>query len=223
MTRNAHRLRLACLTLILVCGGIFSAAFAGDWPQFRGPNRDGVWNERNVGRGLEKGRLAVLWRRPVGRGKASPVIAEGRVFVTDSELKTPKAWERTLCFDATDGRPKWEFNYEVEYPDWAFNPEHSGGPAATPVVEAGRVYTVGGNGRVHCLNAETGEPVWSFDPGKEYTIRTLQCRPSPLIEGRLLIACLGARPGACVMAFDKNTGKKSGRLWMSPFPTVHPS
>src|SRR5206468_7056260 len=67
---------------------------AEDWPQFRGPNRDSVWNETIES--FPPGGLKISWRAPVGAGFSSPVVAEGRVFVTDSRVSRPKARERVL-------------------------------------------------------------------------------------------------------------------------------
>ena len=67
------------------------AARAGDWPQFRGPNRDGVWNESGIMEFFPPDGLKISWRAPVGRGWSSPVVAKGRVYVTDVEVARPIA------------------------------------------------------------------------------------------------------------------------------------
>ncbi|MDZ4288799.1 MAG: PQQ-binding-like beta-propeller repeat protein [Prosthecobacter sp.] len=149
----------------------------------------------------------IPWRTAVGNGFASPVVAKGRVFLFDAELTRP-AKERLHCFEESTGKPLWTFAYGVVYGDYAYNPEQSGGPTATPIVEAGKIYTVGGNGHVHCLDTEKGGVLWENDLGKTYQIRELQCRPSPLIEGDLLIVVTGAQAGACVVALDKGTGNE---------------
>ncbi|MGB8166897.1 MAG: PQQ-binding-like beta-propeller repeat protein [Chthoniobacteraceae bacterium] len=149
-----------------------------------------------------------MWRAPAGCGWASPVVAEGRVFLIDSELVKPIARERVRCFEAATGKMLWSFAYEVTYAEWAFVPGQGGGPSATPVVEAGRVFAFGGNGHVHCLDAASGAVIWENDLRKSYEVRELQCRASPLIEGDLLILPAGAKPGACVLALDKKTGRE---------------
>jgi outer membrane protein assembly factor BamB len=75
-------------------------------------------------------------------------------------------------------------------------------------VEQGRIYTVGANGYVHCLDLKTGKAIWKKDLWKEYEVDEMGCRPSPLIEGSLLIVFTGAKPGATVLALDKETGKE---------------
>jgi outer membrane protein assembly factor BamB len=101
---------------------------ADDWPQWRGPNRDGVWSETGILASFRPDGLKVRWRAKVGPGWSSPVVAKGRVYLTDSELKKPKAKERVHCFDEKTGKSLWQFSYEVTYPDWAF-PER--GPTAS--------------------------------------------------------------------------------------------
>jgi len=76
---------------------------AGDWPQFRGPDRNNAWTETGVTRTLPAGGWPVRWRKPVQYGWASPVVAEGKVYVFDAELLDPKSRERIHCFDAASG------------------------------------------------------------------------------------------------------------------------
>ncbi len=203
MTEEADNARVVGPTVLLALLWPAVVALAEDWPQFRGPNRDGVWNEA-----FPVGEMKVRWRKPVGWGWSSPVVAQGRVFLTDSELTKPTAKERVQCFEEATGKLLWTYAYEVIYPEWAFTPGQGGGPTATPIVEAGRVYAVGANGHVHCLDATKGAVLWEKNLRKDYEVREMQCRPSPLIEGRLLILFAGAKPGACVLALDKQTGKE---------------
>ena len=87
-------------------------------------------------------------------------------------------------------------------------PERGAGPTATPIVEHDRIYVVGAYGYVHCLDVETGTVLWEKHIGREYEVAEMSCRPSPLIEGSLLIVFTGAKPGASVLALDKQTGKE---------------
>jgi outer membrane protein assembly factor BamB len=72
---------------------------ADDWPQWRGPNRDGVWNETGLLPAFPAEGLKIRWRVPVGWGFSSPVVAQGRVYLADSDLAKPEAKERLRCFD----------------------------------------------------------------------------------------------------------------------------
>src|SRR5882724_7652626 len=127
----SNRGPLATLTLSLL---LPLAVQAGDWPQWRGPNRDGVWNETGIRETFASGGLEIRWRAPVGYGFSSPVVAEGRVCVTDSQLDKPKALERILCFDAATGHSLWTYAHEVIYPEWAFTPSQQKGPNSTPIL-----------------------------------------------------------------------------------------
>jgi outer membrane protein assembly factor BamB len=199
-----------------------AAVRADDWPQWRGPRRDGVWGETGILETLPREGLKVRWRTPVGPGWSSPVVAQGRVYLTDSQANRPRAKERVLCFDETTGKPWWTYAYEVTYPDWAFMPRQEAGPSATPVVEAGKVYALGGNGDVLCLDARKGEPLWERHLEKDYAVQVLICRASPLIDGKLLILFVGAKPGACVIALDKDSGKEVWKALDEPVTNSSP-
>lgn len=204
MLRNPHlRFALAFGVGWLCLAG---ALRAEDSPQFRGTNRDGVWHEKGLLPSFPADGLKVRWRQPVGPGWSSPVVAEGRVFVTDAQLRAPAAQERVRCFSETTGELLWTHADDVTYPDWAFVPGQGGGPCATPIVEAGKVYVVGSSGAVFCLEAKTGGVLWSRHLERDYQVPALECRSSPLIEGDLLILFAWAKPGACVMALHKETG-----------------
>jgi outer membrane protein assembly factor BamB len=188
-------------------------AQADDWPQWRGPNRDGVWAETGVLDSFPPDGLKARWRAKVGPGWSSPVVAKGRVYLTDSELNKPKARERVHCLEEATGKPLWTFSYDVTYPDWAF-PER--GPTATPVVQAGKLYALGNKGDLHCLDALKGEVLWRRNLEKEYDVQEFAFNASPLIEGNLLIVCVGSYPGdkpSSVLALDKTSGKE---VWKTP-------
>jgi outer membrane protein assembly factor BamB len=196
--------RLATLVLpwLLPFGGQ-----AEDWPQWRGPNRDGVWSETETCQTFPSNKLAIRWRAPVGYGFSSPVVARGRVCVTDSQLDKPNARERILCFEEATGRPLWTYSHDVSFPEWAFTPGQEKGPNATPIIRDGKVYVLGCLGHLFCLDARKGGVLWKKDLAKEYGFDPLQTTSaSPLIEGKLLIVLLGGKP--CVLAVDRNTGKE---------------
>ena len=76
-----------------------SAVFAQDWPQWRGPQRDGIWRETGVVDGIPESGLPVRWRARVLNGWSGPAVAMGRVFITDHNYKSHPEVERVLCFD----------------------------------------------------------------------------------------------------------------------------
>jgi outer membrane protein assembly factor BamB len=198
------------------------AVTSADWPQWRGPNRDGVWNESGILQTFPADGLNVRWRAAVGPGWSSPVVVGGRVFLTDMRLEKPRAWERIQCFRESTGKLLWNRESELVYPEWAFIPEHGGGPAATPIVEAGRIFWFGRSGKVDCLDVRNGKVIWEIQLGRKYEIGILSCRGSPLIEGNLLILFAGGKPGACVIALDKRTGKEVWKALDDPLSNSSP-
>jgi outer membrane protein assembly factor BamB len=189
---------------------------ADDWPQWRGPNRDGVWRETGILESFPAGGLKVLWRAPVGPGFSSPVVAEGRVYLIHSELMRPNAKERIQCFDAANGSVLWNFAYEVNYPDWAFTPEPGMGPAATPLVANGKLYTLGDKSDLICFDARNGAVLWRRNLETEYGVEQFCFNASPMTEGNLLILCIGSYGGgspSSVLALDKDSGRE---VWKTP-------
>jgi outer membrane protein assembly factor BamB len=133
------------------------------------------------------------------------------VYLTDAELMRPRARERVHCFDEATGKPLWTHSYAVDYQDHAFEPPPGMGPVATPVVSSGKLYTLGSLGHLCCLDATNGHVLWEKALDKEYEAREFNLNASPLIEGNLLILYVGGKPGACVVALDKNSGKEVWR------------
>ena len=186
---------------------------ADDWPQWLGPKRDSVWREDGIVEKFPASGPNIRWRVPVGGGFSGPAVADGRVYVSDRVLAAGKSnpenpfdrssiagTERLLCLDERDGSVQWTDQYPCNY-----TISYASGPRTTPLVQGGKVYTVGAEGDVRCLDARTGQlqwkgkvtasgaatPMWGFSG-------------SPLIEGDALI-CLGS--GYVAVAFNKDTGK----------------
>lgn len=170
--------------------------------------RDGAWREKGILEKFPADGLKTVWRVEAGGGWSSPVVADGRVFFADSELKKPKARERVRCMDAASGHVRWTYAYDVEYPDWAFHAEQNGGPTSTPAVADGKVYALGSGGEVMCLAAATGELLWHKELAKEYGVEQFRVRGSPLLDGENLILFTGGKPDACVLALDRHTGRE---------------
>jgi outer membrane protein assembly factor BamB len=184
------------------------ALWADDWPQWRGPDHDGVWRKTGLVQSFPAGGLKVRWRAPIGWGYSSPVVAQGRAYLADSWLVKPKATERLHCFAETTGKRLWTHTYDVAYGDWAFDPTQEIGPVATPIVRKGKVYTLGRLGHLCCIDAAKGEVVWQRNLQKDYQVAFAPGAPSPLIEDDLLILFIGGKPEACVVALHKDTGKE---------------
>lgn len=214
--QSSTAMKRFAITLLAVAGLIVSSN-AADWPQWRGPNRGGVWNESGILQSFPQGGLKVRWRVPVGPGWSSPVVAQGRVYVTDSELTRPRARERIHCFQEASGEMLWTHAYKVDYPEWVFAQAQGGGPRATPIVEAGRIYALGGLGHLCCLDARDGEVLWTRNLAADYQVRAFDgATASPLIEANLLVVCVGGKPNACVVALDTNSGQEAWRALDEP-------
>src|SRR4030095_4507666 len=141
-----------------------------DWPQWRGPHRDGVCGETGLLESFPAEGLKVRWRVPVGWGFSSPVVAQGRVYLADSELVKPNARERLHCWDETTGKVLWTFSYDVAYEDWAFDPRQQIGPVATPIVQNGKVYSLGRLGHLFCFDTRNGDVLWQKNLATDYQV-----------------------------------------------------
>jgi outer membrane protein assembly factor BamB len=209
-----RRLLVFCLLPVACC-----LLLGADWPQWLGPNRDGISPEA-----VEpwKGELKVLWRYPVGEGHSSPIVAQGRVFVHARVQGQEK--EEVIAYDAKTGKELWRSSYERP----PFKNQFGNGPRSTPLVENGKVYSLGVTGMLACWDAETGKEVWRLDVLKEFNAPNLffGVSSSPIIEGDKLLVMVGG-PEASIVAFDKNTGKvawKSGKdkaSYASPMVTTY--
>lgn len=200
------------LVSLLLCSGSISlpgaGASAADWPQWRGPSRDNVWRESGLMQSFPKEGLKVRWRVPVGHSWSSPVIAGGRVYVTDVMLEKPKATERLLCLDEATGKVLWIHEHDAAYPEWSFTPGQENGPSVTPIAEGSKVWMLGAIGGLFCLDSKTGAIIWQKDLAKDYGMGGFSTNASPLIDGEKLVLVIGGKPEAGVIALDKNTGNE---------------
>ena len=188
---------------VLIGAFLTGMALADDWPQWRGPHRDGVWHETGIVESLDG--LQVRWRVPVSSGYSGPTVANGRVYVTDRVAK-PKQIERVHCFDWRTGDRIWSFAYDCEYRDVGY----PAGPRASVTVVDGLAYALGAMGHLHCFDAADGKLLWKHDLNAEYAIRMpiWGIASSPVVEDDLVIVQVGGAPEACIVAFDRKTGEE---------------
>jgi outer membrane protein assembly factor BamB len=182
-----------------------SQAAADEWPQWRGSNRDGVWNETGLVEKFPAPQLKHRWRAKIASGYSGPTVADGRVYVTD-RLFEPKQLERVHCFDWKTGKPLWKHVYGCEYRGVGYE----AGPRAAVTIDEGRAYALGAMGHLHCLDAADGTVLWRKFLNREYNIRMpiWGIAGSPLIEQGLVIVQIGGSNNACLVAFDKLTGEE---------------
>ncbi len=181
---------------------------ADDWPQWRGPARDGVWRERGILQRFDGAEFPVRWRAEIAAGYSGPTVAGGRVYVTD-RLTVPAQAERIHCFDAMTGGEIWSHAYPCVYE----RVEHRAGPRASVTIDDGRAYSLGTMGHLFCFDAAKGEVLWSKDLDTEYGIRMplWGIAAAPLVEKGLLIVQVGGKDNACLVAFDKANGAEKWR------------
>ena len=194
-------------------------AVTGDWAAFLGPGHNAVSTETRLSRTLPP---PLVWELPKGTGYASPAVA-GERLVFIHRLGNEEIVE---CLHPETGARQWQFRYRTNFEDrYGYN----NGPRASPVVDQGRVFTVGAEGRLHCLDLASGKVAWRRDLRAEYRVPQdfFGTASTPLVEGRLLIVNVGAPGGPSVAGLDTATGRevwRAGREWgpsyASPVPAV---
>jgi outer membrane protein assembly factor BamB len=194
MTRIYH------LFIVLL---FFQSSGAQDWPQWRGPNRDGV-----AGGSVSKDwpeRLTKKWQATVGVGHSSPVVVGNRIYLLTRQGED----EVVTCLELETGKEVWSDRYPVPY---QMNPAaigHGKGPKSTPVVSNGKLYTLGITGLLSCYDIQTGKRRWRKDFATQFpnTSPYFGTAMSPVVDGRLLIAHIGGHDNGALTAFDSDTGQ----------------
>jgi len=188
----------ACVALLTITAPLTAA----DWPQFLGPTRNAVSAETGLAKSWPEKGPPVVWERDVGEGYSAPVVAGGTLIlfhrVGDEEV--------VEALDAADGKPRWKFAYPTKYADQLGKGD---GPRSTPLVAGGKVYTLGAEGTLHCLDVKEGKKVWEKSLARDYELRPsfFGIGTSPLLEGDLLLVNVGGK-GAGIVAFDKASGRE---------------
>ncbi len=215
-----HKTRsLLAFAMIIGSSTLLSAA---DWPQWLGPNRDGIWSEDGILETLPKDGPKVLWRKPINGGYSGPAIVGDRVYITDRIRKEPAAdaprgqtpgTERVLCLNAKTGETIWTHEYERVYA----RVDRPMGPRTTPVVLGDRVYTLGTMGDLFCLDGKTGKPVWHKNFPEDYQAKPPVWGYSAhlLVHDGLVFALVGG-DGKAVVAFDAKTGAENWTALSTP-------
>lgn len=193
---------LAVGLVLFSIGCRHSCARADDWPQFLGPARNGASTETGLRESWPREGPPLLWQKQIGAGFSGPAVAGKRLIlfhrVGDQEIVD--------CLEPATGKELWKFSYATAYrDDFGFD----NGPRATPVIAGNRVYTLGAEGTLHCLDLEKGGKVWSRSLLQEYGAGKgfFGVATSPLAEGNLLLVNVGS-PRAGIVAFAKETGKE---------------
>ena len=178
-----------------------TAAAGGDWPQFRGPHRDGVARAAaHLVRSWPASGPRLLWQVPIGEGYSHLAVVDGRVFT----LFGTNDIEYLAAFDAANGHQLWQQRTDAELSN-----DQGSGPRSTPTYDAGMLYVQSAQGQLLAVSAANGKVAWRHDLAKEFGARvpTWGIASSPLVEGDLLLVAVGGRSGRSAMAFDKHSGK----------------
>ena len=177
---------------------------AMDVPQFFGPNRDGVVKNSRLTRDWSVAQPKQLWRQPVGAGWSAFAVVGGRACTQEQRGEN----ECVTCYDLLTGRLLWTHSNPVHFSQW----QGGDGPRATPTVHQGRVFTMGATGILDCLDAATGQRVWSRDVLSENKLPNLiwGVSVSPLVFEDTVVVTGGMTNGPTVLAYRRSNGEP---LW----------
>ena len=217
-------MRLAVLLAVIVASG----ACAADWPDWRGPHRDGTSSEKNLPSKWSPSGENLAWKAPYG-GRSAPIVMGNRVYIFNPVGAGPTLRERLMCLDADTGKVIWERATNVFLSDVPPHRAAWSAPAGDP--ETGNVYTFGVGGVLNAHDKD-GKLLWTRSLAEEAGLVTTHGgrTVSPVIEGDLVIVSgitTGwgdlARPAHRFMAYDKRTGDP---VWVSspggrPFDTTY--
>lgn len=199
-----HRSRTSWMAGLITGSMIVSAGASGaEWPQWRGPDRDGTVKGASAPARWPES-LTPEWSVTVGEGVASPVVAGDDVFLLTRQRPNE---EVILCLDLQDGNERWRVPYDAPYqvggPARGYE-----GPRSTPAISGGRLFTYGISGILSCVDTKDGRLVWR----KEFTKQFPETAPvwgtagSPLIVGDLCIVHVGGWSRGGLTAFDVKSG-----------------
>ncbi len=196
---------------------------AGDWPQWRGPNRDGKAQGEKALTTLPAS-AKPLWAIPIGKGQGGAVISNGKLAVVHEVEKDGKKLEAALLLDAANGKTIWEKTFAES---WQFGNEYGPGPRCSAMVDGDLVFVQGAKGVLACLQLSDGKILWSADydkdwgakwlggnlPGSKGTGATRHGNNGPPVaDDKHIYAPVGSPTGASLVAFEKRTGKM---VWKS--------
>jgi len=202
------------MLLLLLVWLVVKPAFPDDWPQWRGPHRDGAL-ARADGPASWPDRLTPRWKVTVGEGHASPIFAAGKIFTFTRQ----EGREVASAIDPVSGKILWQQSYPAPY---RMNPaaeQHGEGPKSTPLFHDGRLYTFGISGILTCWDAASGAMRWRKDFSRQYkeTSPLFGVAMSPLADGAVVIAHVGGNDGGALTAFDAASGDVKWR-WTGDGP-----
>jgi outer membrane protein assembly factor BamB len=193
----------------LIPGSGQPADLPGDWPQFRGPNRDGIsTSTAKLSRDWKTSPPRELWSLDVGEGYAGVAVRSGRVYLLDYDREAKQSALR--CLSLADGKEIWRFAYPIVIK------RNHGMTRTVPAVTDKFVVAIDSKCNVLCVDATSGELKWTISLVREYgtTVPQWYTGQCPLVDGDKVILAPGGN-NALLLAVDLATGKP---LWQTPNP-----
>jgi outer membrane protein assembly factor BamB len=187
------------LTLFLAATTTGLVSQSPAWPQWRGPERDGLASGFQVPAAWPAS-LVRKWEAVVGLGHASPVIARDRIVIHTRE----GASETISAFDLESGRRLWRDTYAAPYEMNSAARAHGPGPKSTPAIASGRVFTFGISGILSAIDVESGKVLWRTPPASPLPL--YGSATSPIVDGDRVIVFTGGHDKGALTAFDVATG-----------------
>ena len=184
----------------LVAGASVTIHALDDWPQWRGPRRDGVSAERGLLKAWPQNGPPLAWKATgAGQGYSSFAVAGGRLYT----LGAREDREHVVAFDAASGKRLWDAPHGRR-----FSNDRGDGPRGTPTVDGTRVYAFGASGDLTALDAASGKVAWTVNVIRDFGGQNITwgLSESPLIAGDRIIVSPGG-PGSSVVALNKADGK----------------
>lgn len=218
--------RLCLLFFVPILFAFGAPPTVGDWPDWRGPNRDGVSREKNLPEKWSLSGQNLAWKAPYG-GRSAPIIVGDRLYLQNSAGEGASQQERVVCVNADTGKLLWEYRFNIYQSD--VPPHRVGWASPAADLETGNVYAFGVNGTLLALS-RAGKLLWERALDEEFDLFTTHGgrTTSPIVDGNLVIvkaasSTWGTQGNRSIrlMAFDKRTGET---VWVStpggrPFDT----
>ena len=176
-------------------------AYAQDWPRFLGPTQNAISTETGLLDRWPREGPPLVWERAIGSGYSAPSVL-GLKLVVHHRVGDEEIVE---CLDARNGQGQWRYAYPSQFEDpYGYN----NGPRATPLLNGNRCYALGAEGKLLCLDLETGKIVWQRDTAKDWEIPPafFGVGTTPVLEQDRLIVMVGGQPNAGVVALDPANG-----------------
>jgi outer membrane protein assembly factor BamB len=179
----------------------------GDWPGFRGPDRDGVIRGVTITTDWTSAPPRLVWRQPVGPAWSSVIVVGDRLFTQEQRGKQ----EAVVCYDAATGQELWSHEDPARFKEAVSR----AGPRATPTFADGRLYTLGATGILNCFNAVTGKRSWRRDITADSGAKVPMWgfTGSPLVTHGKVIVFAGGSGSDNLLAYHAESGEPA---WTAP-------